>query len=129
MPLSEADLWATGVAFILMAGDVVAGFLAALVKGKVSSTKMRQGLLHKSLVAILILAAAAIQVGAQHTGYDLGIPALIIVDGYVCVMELASIVENVAKGYPAFKETGLYKTLKGAVEDTDAPPKHRKEDQ
>lgn len=114
--ISTAEMWVIGAALIMMCADVVAGFLSALVRHKVSSTKMRQGLLHKALLCVLILSVAALQVAAQRSGYDFGVPALQVVCGYICVMEFASVVENVAKGYPEFKNTKVWRLLTGGEE-------------
>lgn len=111
--ITSGDMWLISAALLMMCADVVSGFLKACLQHDVSSTKMRAGLLHKAMLCVIVGAVAFLQVAAQRSGYDFGIPALACVCGYVCIMEFASVVENVAEGYPEFQETKLYKLLKG----------------
>ena len=108
--LSEAQTWSILLACVMMYADVVVGFIQAAINNQLSSTKMRQGLLHKILILILIFACLAIEIGIGHTvklPYDL--PTCEVVCGYVIVMELISILENISRGYPQFADSQLFK--------------------
>ena len=110
VPLSEAQTWSILLACVMMCADVVVGFIQAAINNRLSSTKMRQGLLHKVLILILIFVCLAIEIGISHTvklPYD--IPTCGVVCGYVIVMELISILENIARGYPEFADSQLFK--------------------
>ena len=110
VPLSEAQTWSILLACVMMCADVVVGFIQAAINNRLSSTKMRQGLLHKVLILILIFVCLAIEIGIGHTvklPYD--IPTCGVVCGYVIVMELISILENIARGYPEFADSQLFK--------------------
>ena len=110
VPLSEAQTWSILLACVMMCADVVVGFIQAAINNQLSSTKMRQGLLHKILILILIFVCLAIEIGISHTvklPYD--IPTCEVVCGYVIVMELVSILENIARGYPEFATSQLFK--------------------
>lgn len=110
VPLSEAQTWSILLACVMMCADVVVGFIQAAINNRLSSAKMRQGLLHKVLILILIFVCLAIEVGIGHTvklPYD--IPTCGVVCGYVIVMELISILENIARGYPEFADSQLFK--------------------
>lgn len=110
VPLSEAQTWSILLACVMMCADVVVGFIQAAINNQLSSTKMRQGLLHKVLILILIFVCLAIEVGIGHTvklPYD--IPTCEVVCGYVIVMELVSILENIGRGYPQFEDSQLFK--------------------
>lgn len=110
VPPSEAQTWSILLACVMMCADVVVGFIQAAINNQLSSTKMRQGLLHKVLILILIFVCLAIEVGIDHTvklPYD--IPTCEVVCGYVIVMELVSILENIARGYPEFANSQLFK--------------------
>lgn len=110
VPLSEAQTWSILLACVMMCADVVVGFIQAAINNQLSSTKMRQGLLHKVLILILIFVCLAIEIGISHTvklPYD--IPTCEVVCGYVIVMELISILENIARGYPEFADSQLFK--------------------
>lgn len=110
VPLSEAQAWSILLACVMMCADVVVGFIQAAINNQLSSTKMRQGLLHKVLILILIFVCLAIEIGISHTvklPYD--IPTCGVVCGYVIIMELVSILENIARGYPQFADSQLFK--------------------
>lgn len=110
VPLSDAQTWSILLACVMMCADVVVGFIQAAINNQLSSTKMRQGLLHKVLILILIFVCLAIEIGISHTvklPYD--IPTCGVVCGYVIIMELISILENIARGYPEFADSQLFK--------------------
>ena len=108
--LTKAQSWGIALACVMMVSDVVVGFISAAINNQLSSTKMRQGLLHKVLILILIFVCLAIEIGISHTvklPYD--ILTCEVVCGYVIVMELVSILENIARGYPEFANSQLFK--------------------
>ena len=120
--LSEAQSWGIALACVMMAADMVAGFVAAAINKELSSSKMRNGLLHKVLMLILIFACLAIEIGISHTvalPYD--VPTCEVVCGYIVIMELISVLENVAKGYPEMKDSALFKlfNLEGKSDGKD----------
>lgn len=108
--LTEAQSWGIMLACVMMAADMVAGFVAAAINNELSSSKMRRGLLHKVLMLILIFACLAIEIGISHTvalPYD--VPTCEVVCGYIVIMELISVLENIAKGYPEMKDSALFR--------------------
>ena len=110
VPLSEAQTWSILLACVMMCADVVVGFIQAAINTQLSSTKMRQGLLHKVLILILIFVCLAIEIGIGHTvKLPYNIPTCEVVCGYVIVMELVSILENIGRGYPQFADSQLFK--------------------
>ena len=120
VPLSEAQTWSILLACVMMCADVVVGFIQAAINNQLSSTKMRQGLLHKVLILILIFVCLAIEVGIGHTvklPYD--IPTCEVVCGYVIVMELVSILENIGRGYPQFADSQLFKLFNLSDKDKE----------
>lgn len=110
--LSEAQIWAMAGTCMLMSIDVVSGFVQAVVNKCLSSTKMREGILHKVSVALVIVAVCVLEVLAQHVA-GLSIEGLGTVP--VCVvamlMELVSIWENACKANPTLKDSPLGKLL------------------
>lgn len=115
--LASESVWAIGLACLLMLGDIVTGFIVALLEHDVSSSRMREGLLHKTLVLCVIGLAAAVEIGGERAGVNLGVPAVNVVCAYVALMEVSSIIENVGRGYPAFKASKLYTLMRGSEED------------
>lgn len=108
--LTDAQAWGIALACVMMVADVVVGFIVAAINEKLSSTKMRNGLLHKVLMLILIFVCLVIEIGVSHTGalpYD--VPTCEVVCGYIIIMEFISILENIANGYPELRDSALFR--------------------
>lgn len=108
--LTEAQSWAIALACVMMVADIVVGFISAAINEELSSTKMRNGLLHKVLMLVLIFVCLAIEVGISHSvalPYD--IPTCEVVCGYIVIMELISVLENIANGYPELRDSALFR--------------------
>lgn len=108
--ISDAQFWGIVLACLMMCADVLTGFIVAVINNEVSSTVMHKGLLHKVLTLVLIAACLAIEIALTHMvvlPYD--IPTCEVVCGYVVVMELASVLENIGKGYPDFADSAVFK--------------------
>lgn len=108
--LTDAQSWGIALACVMMVADMVVGFIVAIINEELSSIKMRKGLLHKVLMLVLIFVCLAIEIGISHTvalPYD--VPTCEVVCGYIVVMELMSVLENIAKGYPELKDSMLFK--------------------
>ncbi len=102
-------VWQIATPFIFIAIDVVSGYVQALINKCVESKKMREGLLHKFLLTLVILLGYVIQFA-----FNLGFVAQSITI-YVCVMELMSILENLKKAGVDLK--GLGNILKDKNEE------------
>lgn len=108
--LTDAQAWGIALACVMMVADVVVGFIVAVINEKLSSTKMRNGLLHKVLMLVLIFVCLAIEIGVSHTGalpYD--VPTCEVVCGYIIIMEFVSVLENIAAGYPELRDSALFR--------------------
>ena len=106
--LTEPQVWAIGLACVMMLMDILTGFIAAVVNGCVSSAKMREGLGHKALLLCVIALSVIVEVGAQHVvGLGLGGVTVTVVCAYIVVMEVASCMENVCGAYPELRDTPL----------------------
>ena len=116
--ISDAQFWGIMLACLMMCADVLTGYVAAVKNNEDTITAMRKGLLHKVLTLILIAACLAIEIALTHMvvlPYD--IPTCEVVCGYVVVMELASVLENIGKGYPDFADSAVFKLFN--LEDKD----------
>lgn len=108
--LTDAQAWGIALACVMMVADMVVGFIVAVINEKLSSTKMRNGLLHKVLMLVLIFICLAIEIGVSHTGalpYD--VPTCEVVCGYIIIMEFVSVLENIAAGYPELRDSALFR--------------------
>lgn len=118
--VTEAQAWGIALACVMMCADVIVGFVGAVANNEVSSKKMRQGLLHKVMVLVLVFASLAVEVGVGHMvelPYD--VPTCEVVCGYVVVMELSSVLENIGKGYPCFADSALFRLFDIAGKEPD----------
>lgn len=71
--------------------DIITGYIQAIINKNVDSSKMREGLLHKVLVIIIIIISCVIDITFR-------LPAVPkIVSIYIIIMELTSILENLNK--------------------------------
>ena len=108
--LTDAQQWGIILSCIMMCADVLVGFIGAVIQHNISSEKMRKGILHKILMLILIFLCLTIEVASSHMfKLPYGIPTCEVICGYVVVMELASIIENISNVYPEFAKNGLAK--------------------
>ena len=111
--INDMQLCSITLACTMMLADILVGFIVAVIKGEVSSVKMRVGLLHKVLLLVLIVVCLAIEVAIGHAvplPYD--IPTCEVVCAYIVIMELSSVLENIANGYPEVTDTALFKLFK-----------------
>lgn len=116
--LTDSQLWAAGAACVFMALDCVSGFLQAVVNNDVQSTKMRQGILHKASMAVVIVAVIALEVTSAHVaGVAIDGVGTVPVCAIIILMELVSIWENACKANPDLESSPLGRLL-GSVGET-----------
>lgn len=84
-------LWQVLATLIFMVGDIISGFVSALIQKNVDSQKMREGLLRKMLLILIIALSFIIQYAFNITLISK------IVCIYIIIMEVISILENVKK--------------------------------
>lgn len=108
---------------ILTFADVAFGILNALIHRDFQSSKMREGIAHKSTTAGAIIVGCVID-GTITAGVDLGYPAPVLaaICGYIVLMEVASLLETFGKLNPQFQGSPVYQLLAAAhvVSDTEA---------
>lgn len=108
--LSDTQQWGIILSCIMMFADILVGFIGAVIQHNISSTKMREGILHKILMLILIFLCLIIEIAASHMfKLPYNIPTCEVICGYIVTMELASIIENISTVYPEFAKSGLAK--------------------
>lgn len=119
-PMTESQSWSIVLACIMMMADVVVGFVGAAIRHDISSTKMREGIGHKVMMLALIVVAYVLGVGLTHvSGIQFNVPSTEVVCWYTIVMELASIIENIAMAWPAFSDSKLFKYFSGFIGGED----------
>ena len=116
--MTDSQQWAVVLACLMMLFDILAGFFGACIRHDVSSTKMRDGIGHKCLELVFIAISYILSAGLTHvSGMNISVPSTEVVCGYIVVMELASVIENVGKSWPEFSGTQLYGYFRKIVGD------------
>ena len=119
-PMTESQSWSIVLACIMMVADVVVGFVGAAIRHDISSTKMREGIGHKVMLLALIVVAYVLGVGLTHvSGIQFEVPSTEVVCCYIIVMELASIIENIAMAWPEFSDSKLFRYFSGFIGGED----------
>ena len=108
MSKTEVSIMAVYITvFAFIAFDILTGLIKALAKDGLNSTILRKGMYHKLSEILTVVGAGLLQYGADYIQLGVEIPALIGVASYICIMELVSIIENLAMLNPS-----LYKLFK-----------------
>lgn len=108
--VTEPQVWAVSVACVMMLLDVLVGFTGSLMSGTFDSSKMRVGLGHKMLLLCIIFMAFVIENAGSHiSGLEFSGVTVVVVCVYIIVMEVGSIMENIAAAYPEIKDTPLFR--------------------
>ena len=83
--------WQIGTTLFFMLGDIISGVVSAVITKDIDSQKMREGLLRKVLLILIVLLAFVVGGAFKITFVS---KAVCI---YIIVMETVSILENVKK--------------------------------
>lgn len=114
--------WVFLLPLILMAADVVTGWIQASVNGTWDSTKMRKGLFRKSGELLIIVVAYVI-----YEAIALPVDVPVFISGYVVIMEILSVLENLDQAgvpVPAWLTRRLKKAADALAEDDPAEVQH-----
>lgn len=107
--------WIILLPLILMASDIVTGWIQATINGTWDSTKMRKGLYRKSGELLVIVVTYVISV-AIKLPFDIAA----FIAGYIIIMELISVCENLNQAglpVPTWIVKRLGKVAKDMTED------------
>lgn len=106
-------LAACGILLDLLTGFLIKGVLAHAV----SSSVMRQGLVHKAWEIAIMCGAALVDV-AVLTGMDINLQAVSTATcAFILVMELASVCENALEGNPELANAPVIRYVAQAKRD------------
>lgn len=84
--------WQVVATLIFIVTDIIVGVICAIIKKELDSQKMREGLLRKILLVIVVALSFVI----QQTFFNMNAISKFIC-GYIIVMEIISIFENIKK--------------------------------
>lgn len=99
------------IAFMVL--DFASGMMKAIAKEQLASKKMREGLFHKCALGLCVILGAAVDYA--QTVLELGFHANVsgLICGYIIVMEIASIMENICEVNPQVTPDALRKIFGG----------------
>lgn len=97
----ENMLWAMTAALCFMVLDIITGVVAALKNKAFNSTKMREGIFHKSALIFVMVVAYLLEAFVLHIpelgfAVPLFVPACVL----IVIMEVGSTIENIGGIYP-----------------------------
>lgn len=101
--------------FILL--DIITGVIGAAKSGRIDSTKMRDGLFHKSAFYLAFATAAALEVAASVMDLGITVPAVAAVAVYIVATEVVSILENICIINPELKNNDFLKLFGRNVDE------------
>ena len=84
--------------------DILTGIVKALYTSGLNSTILRKGLFHKLSEVIALGGSGLLQYGTQYINLGIELPLLNCVSVYIAIMELISIMENLAEVNPELKK-------------------------
>lgn len=86
-------VYVIGVAVFIIA-DILSGMLQALYNKEFKSSAMRDGLFHKAGEILVLGLLYLVEIESAAIGLDAGLPLFKTGCGYVVLMEISSIIEN-----------------------------------
>lgn len=84
-------LWQILAPILFSLGDIITGFIQAVINNDVDSTKMRTGLLHKILIILILFLSILLDITFNLSFCSKSVSI------YIIVMEILSICENLTK--------------------------------
>lgn len=106
------DWYAVIAALLFILFDFATGIAKAAYSKQVSSTVMREGLYHKFAEILVIVLAGAIDVACEHLELGFDTPILAVTCGYIVLMEIASILENIGAMNPDLANSPVFSIFK-----------------
>lgn len=105
--------WQAGATLIFMVADIITGLIQAVINKNLDSQKMREGILRKALLILVVILSFISQ-------YAFNIPAISkIVCIYIIVMEVISIFENLKKAGVDLGKLGEILKIKSDNKEVD----------
>lgn len=102
--------WQIIATLVFILSDVITGFISAIINKNVDSQKMREGLLRKMLLIIIITLAFIV----QYAFFNMEIISKVVCL-YIIFMEVISILENLTKAGIDFGRIGQILNIKDDI--------------
>lgn len=112
--------------FCFIAFDILTGLLKSFYKGNINSTALREGLFHKVSEVLVVVGSGLLEYGADYIALGIDLPLVNVVTVYICLTELASIIENVCEVNP--KLAKLFKPYLQKLKEEEKEKEEEKDD-
>ena len=108
-------IYAIAFAFIVL--DFLTGLVKAFATNSFTSTKMREGLFHKVGLFLCMILGFLVDFAQGYLDLGVSVPVAAAICVYICLMEIASIIENVCKINPQIMPDKLAALFGGLKRD------------
>lgn len=105
--------------FVFILLDVLSGLVRAIMLSNLSSSKMREGLMHKFAYIIVLVLSYMIELGQPYTGVKIDFPLITTVVAFVVISEIMSIFENCCEMNPELKGSRIAQFFDLTNKDAD----------
>lgn len=127
--MSQSELAALAITAVLVIMDWLTGCAKAVHAHDISSEKLREGLWHKSAYALVVILAEIVEHAQQWIDLGVTVPLIVPACVYICVTEIASIIENIGELNPELNGTKLLSMFRnGGTTTPNTTPKHKREE-
>lgn len=103
-------------ALLLIVFDILTGVLAAMITGTFKSSKMREGGKRKLFLTVVVIFGVVLDYVQHIAELGINVPACTLICGYISLMEIMSIIENINKAYPNALPKKLIAVLQSGAE-------------
>ena len=108
----DINIWYIIVPLCFMLLDCVSGFIRSVLKKELSSTKAREGLMHKLGFILAIAVGIFLQCASQVIDLGFEIPSMAAICVYIVLVECMSIVENIGDMNPDIANSNIFQFFK-----------------
>lgn len=125
----KEEIVAICITGLLVLFDYATGLAKAVHAHDISSEKLREGLWHKSAYALVVILAEIVEHAQQWVDLGVTVPLIVPACVYICVTEIASIIENIGELNPELNGTKLLSMFRnGGTTTPNTTPKHKREE-
>lgn len=122
--MTDTEIAAIIITAILVLMDYISGIAKAIHAKDVSSERLREGLWHKTAYVLVILLAEIMQQAQAWMDLGVTIPIVVPACTYICITEIASIIENLGELNPELKGSKLLQLFR-TTDAGQSTPKHK----
>lgn len=111
--MDTTEIAAIAVVGVMIVLDYATGLIKAAMQHDISSTRMREGLYHKSAFVLVMVLAETIEHAQQVIDLGFALPVVVPAAVYITLTETASIIENLGQINPELQGGRLLSIFRG----------------